>query len=299
MRKSRLKIYKELAKSGIVALVLISVLGGYLIGHPFETPLSLWHLLLTLVGVLLLASGSSALNQLQEHTIDAQMPRTALRPIPSGRITSREALVFCLLSLVVGLIMLWAVSPTVAGLGCLAVVLYNGLYTLWWKRRWSFAAVPGAVPGALPILMGYAASSGQVITPGGLYLFFILFYWQMPHFWALAIRYTKDYAQGGIPTLPVTHGSGITVKHIVLWCLAYIALALLAPLFLQVLWVYMVIAGLISAKLLWELWAFARQPESKGWLKFFLWINFSLIGYIAAAAADLWSVYLLIPYLTK
>src|SRR6478735_8703304 len=87
-------VYRELSKSGIVALVLISVLGGYLAGHPFERPLDWIRLLETLLGILLLSSGSSALNQYQERHIDAQMPRTAKRPIPSGRISANGALVF-------------------------------------------------------------------------------------------------------------------------------------------------------------------------------------------------------------
>jgi protoheme IX farnesyltransferase len=291
--RNQSQLYRELSKSGIVALVLISVLGGYLIGQPFEVPLSFFRLAMTLFGVLFLASGSSALNQYQERHIDAEMPRTAKRPLPSGRMTPRGVLIFVFVTLFLGLGILAWVSLEVLALGITAVVFYNGLYTIWWKRRWAYAAVPGAIPGALPILMGHVAACHNLFQPGGIYLFFILFYWQMPHFWVLALRFEKDYRMGGFPTLPVARGTSVTVSRILVWCLAYVALALIAPFFLKTRFIYMAIALAVSFKVLWELRSFVRAPDqSKAWLRFFLWINFSLIFYIAAAAADLWSIYL-------
>lgn len=293
--RSKLRAYQELAKSGIVTLVLISVFGGYLIGHPFEQHLNGRRLIATLLGVLFLASGSSAWNQWQDREMDARMPRTAGRPLPSGKLSPREVAVFIVVSILLGLVILFRLDPRLLALGVAALVSYNGLYTLWWKRHWSFAAIPGAVPGALPILMGYASASGRVGSLGGIYLFAMLFFWQMPHFWVLALRYRSDYERGEVPTLPVTHGPGITVAQIRLWCLAYVALALGAPIFLHVGAVYLVASLLMSVKVLWELFQFGRAPETMRWLHFFLWVNFSLIVYLAAAAADLWSVYL-IPY---
>lgn len=294
-----LELYRELSKSGIVTLVLISVLGGFLIAHPFERPLDWMRLLLTLMGILFLASGSSALNQVQERTIDARMPRTAKRPLPSGRMSLRHALIFSTTLIFAGVILLFWLDPVLMGLGVAAVISYNGLYTMWWKPSWAFGAVPGAIPGALPILMGSVAASGDLSSPIGWYLFFLLFFWQMPHFWSLALRYSEDYAQGGIPTLPVAMGAPVTVSHIVLWALAYVGLSFLAPLFIPVGGFYCLSAFAVGAKLLWELRRFVRAPESAPgaagpgpWLRFFLWINFSLIIYLAVAAADLWSVYL-------
>ncbi len=297
-----LKVLRELSKSGIVTLVLISVLAGYLIGQPSETSLDWGRMLLTLFGVLFLASGSSALNQWQEREIDAHMPRTAGRPIPSGKITPSQALVFVAVTLLLGLGILQVLSSKLLGLGVLAVFLYNGLYTLWWKKHWAYAAVPGAIPGALPILMGHAAAAQDVFTPSGLYLFFILFFWQMPHFWALALRYQQDYAKGGFPTLPVKHGLGVTIRQITVWCLSYVGLALIAPLFMRVGWVYLIPTGMISVKVIWELYRYAKLGDvagGPGWLKFFLWVNFSLIIYLGAAVVDLWSIYLPIPHFTR
>jgi protoheme IX farnesyltransferase len=292
-------IYRELSKSGIVALVLISVLGGYLAGHPFEQSLDGIRLVITLLGVLGVAAGSSALNHWQDREMDALMPRTAKRPLPSGRISEAHVLVFSFGAMIVGITLLSLLSWKLVVLAATAIFSYNVLYTLWWKRTMPFAAVPGAIPGALPILMGYVAAQGDVVTPGGIYLFAILFFWQMPHFWVLALRFTDDYAKGGVPTLPVAHGTRLTIGQIVVWCLAYCALALGAPLFFRVGSVYLSVSILICAKLLWELRLFAKggdkiaDPGSKFWLRFFLWINFSLIGFIGAIVADLWSIYLI------
>src|SRR6185437_932834 len=151
------------------------------------------------------------------------------------------------------LILLGMISRTELFLGILAVISYNGFYTLWWKRHWAYAAVPGAIPGALPVLMGHVAVTDQLFAPGGIYLFFILFFWQMPHFWALALRYKSDYAQGGFPTLPVAHGTGLTVHQIVIWCLGYVGLALMGPLFLRVGAIYCIATFIMSVKILWEL----------------------------------------------
>lgn len=291
--RNRISIYQELSKSGIVTLVLISVFGGYLIGQPSESAFSFERLLLTLAGVLLVASGSSALNQLQERAIDAEMPRTAKRPLPSGRMSVAHVIIFVAATIIVGIAMLARLDPAVCALGALAIISYNGFYTMWWKKRWPYAAIPGAVPGALPILMGYAAASREVFAPGGVYLFFMLFFWQMPHFWVLAIRFKDDYAKGKVPTLPVAHGEGTTRFQITLWCLGYIATALMAPLFLHVGMIYILTTIAMSGLILWELRHFILHPETKNWLRFFLWVNVSLIVYIGAAAADLWSVYLL------
>jgi protoheme IX farnesyltransferase len=293
--KNQFQLIRELAKSGIVTLVLISVLAGYLIGQPTELPFDWKRMTLTLIGILFLASGSSALNQYQERQIDAQMPRTANRPLPSGRIRPSTVLLFVGVTLIAGLSILFQLSLTLFILGILAAFSYNVLYTLWWKKYWAYGAVPGAIPGALPILMGHTAAQGQVLNPGGLYLFFILFFWQMPHFWALALRYRKDYEQGGFPTLPVKLGEAVTLDRIILWCLAYLGVAFIAPLFLRVGWLYLIPTLLVSIKVLWELYGFAKKPESQKWLHFFLWVNFSLIIYLGAAVLDLWSIY--IPFL--
>lgn len=311
---SPLSTFRELSKSGIVALVVISVLGGYLVGHPSEKPLAWGHLFLTLLGVLFLASGSSALNQIQERKIDTLMPRTAQRPLPSGRLSVLSASLFSAGTLALGLAFLSQISMGVLALGMSAIVFYNGFYTLWWKKHWAYAAVPGAIPGALPILMGFAAASGEIFHSAGLYLFFLLFYWQMPHFWVLALRFREDYEKGSFPTLPVSRGARITVMQITIWALAYIVLSLLAPLYLQVSKIYLAITLPTCVMVARQLFTFVKSEgglhgaqsvaesttvHSRAWLGFFLWVNFSLILFLAAAALDLWSHTLFAPLWTR
>jgi protoheme IX farnesyltransferase len=297
--KVQIKNIRELSKSGIVTLVLISVFAGYLIGQSAEVPFLWDRMLRTLLGILFLSSSSSALNQLQEVEFDRQMPRTAGRPLPSGRMSVQTVQVFIAVTLVLGLLILYTLDLKLLWMGLAAVLFYNGLYTLWWKRHWAYAAVPGAIPGALPILMGYTAATGRVFSPQGLYLFFILFYWQMPHFWALALRFKDDYAQGGFPTLPVKHGQGLTLRQITVWCISYSALVLIAPFFIHVRWVYWVPSLGVTVKVLYELYLFVSKPEGKQWLHFFLWVNFSLVFYLGAAIVDLWSYFLPIPHFTR
>src|SRR5690606_9386936 len=138
----RLSLFLSLSKSGIVTLVLISVLGGFLCGHPLEQAFSGWRLLTTLLGVLFLASGSSALNQYQEREIDARMPRTAKRPLPTQRLTPQQALAFAIGTLILGAGILLLLDRAVFALGLLAVFSYNVLYTGWWKKHWAYAAIP-------------------------------------------------------------------------------------------------------------------------------------------------------------
>ena len=156
----------------------------------------------------------------------------------------------------------------------------------------AYAAIPGAIPGSLPILIGYIAAGNAVWDVRGLYLFAILFFWQMPHFWVLALKYSNDYDQGGFPTLPVARGNHVTRFQITLWCLAYAALGLLSVLFFQTGILGLAGSLLTSVWLLAELIRFLRHPEQKTWLRFFLSINFSLIVYLAVISIDLWSIYL-------
>jgi protoheme IX farnesyltransferase len=293
-----MRSYFQLAKSGIVTLVLISVAAGFFMGHIFEQDVDWMLFVYTLIGVLGVAAGASAWNQIQERDLDRTMPRTAKRPLITGTLSVRQAAVFVIASIATGCLFLYWVSPTVLIMGLAAIGFYNGLYTLWWKRKWAFAAVPGAIPGALPVWMGHTAACGDWLDPSGVYLFLLLLYWQMPHFWVLALRYRDDYAAGAIPTLPVSKGSSITVRQIVIWCVGYVVLAFFAPLFVDVEWPYMIVYALTSIALLWTLIRFVRAASktgsaSKEWLRFFMAVNFSLIFYLVGMALDVWSYFYL------
>ncbi len=282
----------KLTKSEIVLLEAITLAAGYFIGQSIEMPINWQRFLFTLIGVSCLALGSGALNQIQERGEDSQMARTRDRPLPSGRISLRLAISSTFILFFIGSLLLSYVSYPVLFLGVFAVISYNVLYTMWWKRKMAYAAVPGAIPGSLPILIGYIAASGQIFDYRGYYLFAILFFWQMPHFWVLALKYSNDYDQGGFPTLPVARGNHVTRFQITLWCLAYAALGLLSPLFFPIGNIGLLGCLIISGWLIFELVRFLKNPEQKTWLRFFLSINFSLIFYLGVIAVDLWSIYL-------
>lgn len=288
----KIRDFLKLTKSEIVLLEAITLVAGFFIGQPFESPVDWQRFLFTLIGVSSLALGSGALNQIQEKEEDSQMDRTKTRPLPSGRISVRTAWWSTFILFFIGCLLLSFVSKPVLILGVLAVISYNVLYTMWWKRKMAYAAIPGAIPGSLPILIGYVAAGNAVLDVRGLYLFAILFFWQMPHFWVLALKYSNDYDQGGFPTLPVARGNHVTRFQITVWCLAYAALGLLSVLFFQTGILGLAGSLLTSVWLLAELIRFLRQPEQKTWLRFFLSINFSLIVYLAVISFDLWSIYL-------
>lgn len=288
-----IRTFMELSKSGIVTLVLISVLTGYLAGQSFEAPFQLPRLVLTLFGILLLASGSSALNQAQEYKIDAQMPRTQARPIPSGRIPLKMAFLFCAGSMGIGLWILNYLDTNLFWMGLFSAFSYNVLYTLWWKPQYPFAAIPGAVPGAMPIWMGFYAASNDLWNPTGLFLFCIVFYWQMPHFWVLALRFQNDYRAGAIPTLPVRKGEEWTRRHILTWTLGYIALTLGGAWFLKLGSIYLSLCLVTGIGILLALRKYWRDESKQSWLPFFLIINFSLIIYTAGLVLDQWSIHLI------
>jgi heme o synthase len=284
-----MKKYFELTKFGIVTFVIFTALGGYLIGHPFNLEFSVINLLICLLGLYFLSSGSFALNQYQEHTIDAKMPRTQNRPIPSGRVTPKQALVFALSFIFLGTLLLMLVSIEAALEGLFTVLLYNYFYTKLWKLKSPFAAVPGAIPGAMPFVIGYTAASGIVFDLINIYFFLLMFFWQMPHFWALALRYQEDYRKGGIPVLPASRGLKDTQYYVGLYTFAYLTLALSAPFVLQVGWAYLFVALPFAFKVLWELFAFLKDPMGKRWLGFFLWTTFSILIFIMVPAIDRWS----------
>jgi protoheme IX farnesyltransferase len=161
-----------------------------------------WKLFAALfAGVFLLACGACALNQYQERDADARMARTAKRPIPSGKIRPGQALVLALLLILSGEgLLLLTGNPAVPLLGAAAVCWYNVLYT-GLKRVSAFAVVPGALVGAIPPAMGWAAGGGRMTDPSLAALVFFFFMWQVPHFWLHLLTYGREYAAAGLPSL--------------------------------------------------------------------------------------------------
>jgi protoheme IX farnesyltransferase len=277
--RRRVGAYAELSKFGIVLLVLVSAGAGFMLAAPLGADFPWRAGLAVLMGVMLLSSGASALNQVQERRQDALMARTAGRPLPSGRLSLLQGIGFAALALVTGAAVLWlGIGPTAGALGLVAAVFYNGLYTPWLKPTSPFAAVPGALPGALPPVIGWVAGGGSPWDAGALILFGILFLWQMPHFWALALRYRADYAAGGFPMVAEAVGVEGTARLILVYSFGLTALSLAAPTFGVGGVASLAVAAALGGRLIWLATKFARQPDDpRGWLSLFLFSNLYLL----------------------
>ncbi len=278
----------SLTKPGIVILVVLCALAGFGLGYTVENGFDPMNLVYLTLGITLLSAGSLSLNQMQEWEADLRMPRTRARPIPSGVLSPGAALAIGLLLTASGLVLLFEASWVTSALGLLTVVMYNLFYTLHWKPKWAFAAVPGAVPGAMPVVIGYSASHPTIFTAECMYVFLIMFLWQMPHFWALAIRYRDDYQAGGFPVLPVAFGVPKTLFHIGVYTFAYVALACASPFFVEARYAYAVLVFPFALKVIWEFLTYFRAEGKTGWLPFFLWTNASMLIFLVAPVVDKW-----------
>lgn len=284
-----LKTYGDLTKFGIVVFSVLTGLVGYATGFQIEQTFDWIIFFKVIAGIYCISSGSLALNQVQEWKLDQKMPRTAKRPIASGKIKPAAAGIMALVLIVVGSQLLFEVQPIAGWVGLFCIFLYNVAYTLWWKRRWVFAAVPGAIPGALPVTIGYAAANPDIWNAESLYLFLIMFLWQMPHFWVLAIRYKDDYAKGGIPTLPVALGMDRSLFQIGLYTFAYVGVALAAPLFVHASWMFVLLTFPFAFKLLQEFYRYYKSNGTERWLAFFMWLNVSMLVFLVIPVIDKWN----------
>ncbi|MCC7044115.1 MAG: protoheme IX farnesyltransferase [Acidobacteria bacterium] len=215
-----------LAKPRLNALVVATTAGGYYMAGPAEIDLT--ALALTCLGTALVASGASAVNQVYERDTDRLMTRTRTRPMAEGRMSVIEALLFAAFITVAGLGLLWAVAtPEAVWVALATFVSYVAIYTPL-KRRTSFSTVIGAVPGALPPLIGWAAVRGSVSGIEPWSRFFIMFLWPMPHFLAIAWMYREDYARAGMPMLSVIDPNGaFTGRQALLWAASLVPFGLL------------------------------------------------------------------------
>ena len=211
--------YVALTKPRLNVLVVATSAAGYYLGSAHVDPAAMAN---AVAGTALVAGGAAVLNQVYERDTDALMRRTRLRPLPDRRVAAAEATIFGLLLSGAGLALLAArANALAASLALATLVIYLAVCTPI-KRLTSLSTLVGAVPGALPPLIGWTASSGR-ISAGGLALFAIVFLWQVPHFMAIAWLYRDDYRQAGFPMLPVVEPDGRrTGRHAVLFAIALV-----------------------------------------------------------------------------
>lgn len=244
-----LKAYIDLTKPRLTMMAVITSLIGLLLACEGFPPAGL--LATVLLGTALVGAGAGTLNQYLEREADACMERTKKRPLPSGRLQPERALLFGVLLSVAGLLLLTAgADPAAGGLAALTLASYLFLYTPL-KSRSALCTLIGAVPGAIPPMIGWAAAR-QTLSIEAWFLFWILFLWQLPHFLAIAWTYKEDYTRAGFKMLPVLDPEGGTTgRQIVLYCLALIPVSLMPAAFGFSGWLYF-LAALVSGCVLFQ-----------------------------------------------
>ena len=259
--KSRVAVFCELIKARLTFLVLLTTLVGFYVG--FRGPMDYLLMLHTLLGTGLVASGAAALNQFLERQHDARMRRTEDRPLPSGRLLPDTALMFGGVSSAAGLIDLaLAVNLETSVLGAITLCSYLFIYTPL-KRVTTLNTAIGAVPGALPPLMGWTAARGEINVEGWS-LVAILFFWQLPHFLAIAWIYRDDYAKAGFAMLPVFDPDGQrTARQTVSHTLGLLPISL-CPFLLKLAGVvYLAGALVLGLAFLWQAVQFSRELSAQ------------------------------------
>ena len=266
--KGLLAVYADLVKARLTLLVLLTTLVGFYMG--WRGPMDYALLLHTMFGTALVAGGAAALNQLLEREHDAKMRRTASRPLPSGRLQPVTVMLFGGVCAVAGLAHLaLLVNPLTSVLGAVTLVSYLFIYTPLKRVTWLNTAV-GAVPGALPPLMGWAAARGD-LSGGGWALFALLAFWQMPHFFAIAWIYKEEYAKAGFQMLPRVDPDGSrTAQQSVSHTLGLLPISLCPFLFHLAGPVYLVGAILLGGAYLWFAIQFARRLDVPSAKKLFI-----------------------------
>lgn len=217
--------YYNLCKPKVVALIVFTAIVGMLLSTPGWVPMQ--PFIFGVIGIALASASAAAINHLVDQRIDAIMKRTQDRPLPTGQLNSRNALIFALSlgAIAMAVLVMW-VNTLTAILTFISLIGYAVIYTMYLKRATPQNIVIGGAAGAAPPLLGWTAVTGQV-DPQALLLFLIIFIWTPPHFWALAVYRKDEYAKVDVPMLPVTHGEAFTRLHILLYTVLLVIVTLL------------------------------------------------------------------------
>jgi heme o synthase len=276
--------YWQLTKPRIVLLLLITTVPSMILAEG-GVP-SVWLIAATLIGGTATAGGANAINQYIDRDIDQVMRRTRRRPLPSKVIEPAAALAFGLILGGAGfawLALFVNVLAAVLALGALA--FYVLVYTMWLKRSSPQNIVIGGGAGAAPVLVGWAAVTGRVGVPA-LVLFAVVFLWTPPHFWALALRYERDYAAAEIPMLPVVAGRAATGRHILWYSVVLVATSLALYPIAHMGPVYLAAAVVLGAVLVLRAWRLVRAEAARGAMDLFKYSIVYLALLFGAVAVD-------------
>ncbi len=252
--------FLALTKPRVMSLLLVSAIAGAFLGA--QSMPSFKIIVAVLIGGALASGGAASLNMAYESELDQKMGRTKNRPVAEGRISFNTAILFGI-ALNVGSFVILALMTNIlaAALAIVGTVLYFGLYTVILKRTTTQNIVIGGAAGAVPPLVGYAASAGT-IDLSAWYLFVIIFFWTPPHFWALAIMIKDDYARANIPMLPVVMGVKHTTKQILLYTAVLSVLTILFGFVSQPLgWIYTIGSGSLNCILIWYAYRLMKGPD--------------------------------------
>jgi protoheme IX farnesyltransferase len=253
--------YLRLTKPRIVGLLVVTTIPAMILaegGMP-----SFWLMLATVLGGSIVAGGANALNMYFDRDIDEMMLRTRGRPVPAGQVEPEKAAIFGLLSLAAGFLLLQLTVNTLAAvLTASAFAFYVGVYTLILKRSTPLNIVIGGAAGAMPPVIGWAAVTGE-LSMAALVMFAIVTTWTPPHFWALSMNYSSDYARAGVPMLPVVSGMDETRRQILLYSMALVAITFLLPAWSEAGIFYIASAAVLGAGFLYYAFRLWRDKTAK------------------------------------
>lgn len=276
------RAYVELTKPRIIELLLITTVPAMVVaadGWP-----GTWLVIATLIGGTLSAGGANAINQVIDRDIDALMRRTSGRPLPTARVGPHAALVFGIVLGVAGFGWLWATTNLLAAaLSTAGLLFYVFVYSMYLKRRTTQNIVIGGAAGATPALVGWAAVTGSLALPAWI-MFAIIFFWTPPHFWALSLRYRRDYRAAGVPMLPVVAGQPATLDQIFLYSLVVAGVSLLLIPAVPMGFIYVAAAVALGLILIYGAVRLKQEPDKA--MRYFGYTNAYLAGVFVAMAVD-------------
>ena len=269
--------YYELTKPKVVKLILVTAIIGMLLAVDYQQ-FPVQEFIFGLIGIGLGSASGAAFNHIIDEGIDGKMQRTENRPLPTGSVTKKNAIIFASsLGILSMLVLTLFVNFLTAWLTLVSMIGYAVIYTIYLKRSTPQNIVWGGAAGAMPPVLGWTAVTGSVHTEA-LLLFLLVFIWTPPHFWALAIKRREEYKKADIPMLPVTHGVDFTKDQILLYTLMLLVVSVL-PFAIQMSGViYLAAAVVLGFIFIYFAWKLHRDPSDKNAMKTFWYSIFYLNG---------------------